>query len=281
MASYGYFPGCSLGATAKAFDISTRAVFEKLAIGLKEVDDWGCCGATSGHSTNREMADALAARNLYLAAEQGHGELVVPCAACYNRTKRAAHALHAGGERAKGIHQALGGAPASEVAVRHIIEALSADEVREAIRSGVKRGLGGVRAAAYYGCLLLRPIEEVSFDDPEDPRSMDDLLADCGASPVEWHFKNECCGASHGITNTSAVCRLVGNIVEDARRAGADWLVVACPLCQVNLENRQTGMSPLPVLYITQAIGLALGMEPRELGLPKFFRVPEAREVAS
>ncbi len=281
MASYGYFPGCSLGATAKEFDVSTRAVFRKLGFGLEEIDDWGCCGATSAHSTNREMADALAARNLYLSAEQGHGELVVPCAACYNRTKRAAHTLHAGGDRAKSIHDALGGAPVGEVAVRHVVETLVSDDVRAAIRAGVTRKLSGVKAAAYYGCLLLRPIEEVSFDDPENPQCMDDLLEDCGVTPVEWHFKNECCGASHGITNTGAATRLVGNIVDNARAAGADWLVVACPLCQVNLESRQTGMSPLPVVYITQVVGLALGIEPRDLKLPRFFRVPEPREVAS
>jgi heterodisulfide reductase subunit B len=134
--------------------------------------------------------------------------------------------------------------------------------------------LRGLRVACYYGCLLTRPPEVVAFDDAEHPRSMDDLVAATGAEPVDWPFKTECCGASLSMTHSDVVARLGHRLLSMARQAGAECIAVACPLCQVNLDLRQSDAAKAhgeipetPVLYVTQLLGLALGLSNEELGI--------------
>ncbi len=266
MATYGYFPGCSLEGTSKEFGASMRALCDALEIDLRELHDWSCCGATSGHSTDRELAAALPARNLLLAAEQGYEELVVPCAACYNRTKRVALALEEDDERRRRVEQRLGKAIPARVAVKHVIELLQVEAVQAAFAAKRKRDLAGAKVAAYYGCLLVRPPAETGFDDAEQPHTLDDLLRLAGAEPVTWYMKNECCGASLAISQAQSVERLVQRIVANARASGARCIVTACPLCQVNLSTRQEpGERQMPIYYITQVLGWALGLTQGEL----------------
>jgi heterodisulfide reductase subunit B2 len=261
MATYGYFPGCSLEGTSREYGASTHAVCEALGIELRELKDWNCCGATSAHSTNRDVADALAARNLLLAAEQGHEELVVPCAACYNRAKRVSLALEEDDDRRQRVEERLGRPIPHRVAVRHLIELLLLESTQAALSERRKRDLAGVKVAAYYGCLLLRPQEETGFDDAEQPTTLDDLLRLTGAEPVDWYMKNECCGASLAIPQPKTVERLVQRVVSNARASGVGCIVTACPLCQVNLSTRQDPALPaMPIYYITQVLGWALGL---------------------
>jgi heterodisulfide reductase subunit B len=271
MTTYGYFPGCSLGGTSKEYGASTRSVCQALGIELRELDDWSCCGATSGHSTSRDVADALGARNVILAVDAGHKDLIVPCAACYNRTKRAAKAMEEDPARRKRVEAVLGRRLEGSARVRHLLELLASDDAMQVIAERARVSLEGTRIAAYYGCLLLRPPDETGMDDPENPQLMGRLIALSGAEPVDWHFKNECCGASLSIPSPRSVERLVGNIVRNARAAGADCLVTVCPLCQVNLETRQRangGQAPMPTHYFTQLLGLVLGLSPASLMVP-------------
>jgi heterodisulfide reductase subunit B len=144
----------------------------------------------------------------------------------------------------------------------------------DAIREKVRRPLKGIKVACYYGCLLTRPPNIVAFDNAEHPSCMDQLLTAIGAEPVEWPYKTECCGASLSITNAGIVKRLSHRLLSMAREAGAECLAVACPLCESNLDLRQTDATkahgPIPatpVLYITQLLGLALGLSNSDVGL--------------
>jgi heterodisulfide reductase subunit B len=160
------------------------------------------------------------------------------------------------------------------VEVRHLLDVLVNDLGVDAVRAKVRRPLKNVKVACYYGCLLTRPPNIVAFDDAEHPSSMDQLLTAIGAEAVEWPFKTECCGASLSITRSEIVNRLSHRLLSMARQAGADCLAVACPLCESNLDLRQAdatkahGAIPeTPVLYITQLVGLALGMSNKDVGL--------------
>ncbi len=270
---YAFYPGCSMEATARDFGESTRAVLAALDVQIEEIPDWSCCGSTPAHRTNSALAVALPAFNLCKARDMG-APVMTACAACYSRLRAANHALREdAGERDR-VGRVLGRPYDGSVPVHHLLDVLANHVGIEAIRRRVVRPLTGLRVACYYGCLLSRPPEVVAFDDPEHPESMDEIVAALGATPVDWPYKTECCGASLSITNPGVVCRLSHRILAMARQAGADCVTVACPLCQINLDMRQADAvrryGPLPatpIPFVTQLIGLALGLTPKELAL--------------
>jgi heterodisulfide reductase subunit B len=261
-----YYPGCSLHSTAAEFSASTEALFQALGVELRELDDWCCCGATSGHSLNGYLSHALPLYNLVLAEAAGD-DLLVPCAACYNSLRAAHSFMTAGGEEAADLnHQvaaALGRAYQGQVRVRHVIDVLADPGVEQLLKEHRRKDLAGFALASYYGCLLTRPPKVASFEaNPEQPQLMDRLLTLVGGRPVAWSHKNECCGASLAIPQPRLVEELVGKIVTAARRAGAQAIVTACPLCQTNLDSRQpAGSEALPIFFITEILGLAVGLD--------------------
>ena len=270
---YAYFPGCSLESTAWDFDRSTRAVCRALDVQLEEIPDWVCCGSTPAHSTSASLATALPVVNLQKAQAMG-AEVMTACASCYARLRSANHEVNSDPEVRGRVERITEGAYDGSVPVRHVLDVLVNDVGVEAIRDRVKRPLTGLRVACYYGCLLTRPPEVVGFDDPEHPTSMDDLIEAAGAEPVAWPMKTECCGAALSMTNAAVVGRLSHKLIAMARQAGAQCLAVACPLCQVNLDLRQADarkahgdLPETPALYVTQLLGLALGLSPKKLGL--------------
>ena len=270
---YAYFPGCSLESTAWDFDRSTRAVCRVLGIELEEIPNWVCCGSTPAHSSNAALAVALPALNLQKAAAMGQPVLTA-CASCYARLRTANHAVRNEPAERERVGRVTGRPYLGQVEVHHVLDALVNHFGLEKIRQKVQRPLDGLRVACYYGCLLTRPPEVVAFDDPENPTCMDDLVAALGAEPVRWPYKTECCGASLSISNSQVVSRLGQKLVAMARQADAQCIVVACPLCQLNLDLRQAdarktdaGLPETPVLYITQLLGLALGLKAAEVGL--------------
>ncbi len=274
-----YYPGCSLQGTSREFDESLRAVSDALGIRITEIDDWSCCGASSGHMTNQLLGLALPARNLALAEAQGFDKVVAPCAACYNRLAVARAAVATQDGLAEQMPDILGRRFENSVEVVNAIHLLgsASDTIRErAAATAAPNPLVGVKLAAYYGCLLVRPAEVAGDDDPEQPTSMDEIIAACGAEPVDWNMKVECCGASLSFSRTSSVVRLGRAIINDARASGAEAIVVACPLCHSNLDLRQKAMTergqePLPILFVTQLVGLALGLPASALGLDRHF----------
>jgi heterodisulfide reductase subunit B2 len=270
---YAYFPGCSLESTAWDFDRSTRAVCGALGIELEEIADWVCCGSTPAHASNALLAVALPVLNLQKAKVSGL-PVMTACASCYARLRTANHKVRNVPEDRQRCERITGKPYAGEVEVRHVVDVLANEMGAEAIRAKVTRPLAGLRVACYYGCLLTRPPEVVAFDNPEHPTSMDNLVAAAGGEPVDWPFKTECCGASLSMTHSEVVGRLGHRLVSMARKAGAECIAVACPLCQVNLDLRQADATkaygPLPetpALYITQLLGVALGLSFQELGL--------------
>ncbi len=270
----GYYPGCSLHGTARELDESLRAVAPTLDLELVEVNDWSCCGATSAHATSHLLSVALPARNLALAEEQGHDQLLAPCAACYNRLASARHAVAFDAALAGTIEDVLGRPFPSSVAPRNLVEVLRARLVL--LRERLVRPLTGLKVACYYGCLLVRPSEVCSFDDPEDPVSMEEVVTATGATSVSWRRRLDCCGGAFSVARTGSVVRLSRAILDDARSAGADAIAVACPMCHSNLDFRQNalvrrGEAELPVLYLSELVGLALGLDAASLGLGRHF----------
>ncbi len=277
---YAYFPGCSAESTARDMHQSTLAVAEKLGIQLVEPKGWTCCGATAGHQTDRILAVALPAATLVKVKDMGL-DLVVNCAACYNRMKVANHQIAGNRQVRAKVAEALGRDYDGSVKVRHLLEVLLDDVGVDAIRKALHSSLSGMKVACYYGCLLVRPSEVTGFDDPENPSSLDRLVAALGGTALEWPHKVECCGGGLSMSRTDVVVNLTDSIVGMAKLAGADCIAVSCPMCQINLDMRQLDIAKskgnrydLPVLYITQLLGLCLGVAPRRLGLNKLMISP-------
>ena len=270
---FAFFPGCSLESTGWDFDRSTRAICRALGIELAEIPDWVCCGSTPAHTTNASLSVALPVMNLQKVQELGLPVLTA-CASCYARLRTANHVVRSDREERSRVERITGKPYDGGVEVRHLLDVLVTDLGLEAIRAKVVRPLKGMRVASYYGCLLTRPPEIVAFDDTEHPVCMDDLVAAIGAEPVAWPYKTECCGGALSITRSGIVNRLGFKLLTMARQAGAQCLAVACPLCESNLDLRQADAAKAhgdipdtPVLYITQLLGLALGLSHEDVGL--------------
>jgi heterodisulfide reductase subunit B2 len=276
----GYFPGCSLHATAREYEESLKSIAPVLSIEIEEIQDWACCGATSAHATNHLLSVVLPARTLVLARKQNLDKIFAPCAACYNRLASAQHALAQDKKIAQQVEAILGESPESSINVVSIAQLLSGltDEIRKASKASAS--LRNLKVACYYGCLLVRPPEICNFDDPETPSSLEKIASAAGAVPVKWDLALECCGGGFSLSRTASVVRLSRSILQSARSAGAQALVVACPMCQSNLDFRQQAINkrdsdqPLPILFISQLVGLGIGLDPVRLGLTRHFVSP-------
>ena len=271
----GFYPGCSLTGSSREYNESVVAIAKALDIELIEIKDWNCCGATAAHALNEELSLSLPAKIMANAEEQGLTEVVVPCAACYNRLKVTQHELENEVKRTRVI-EILKQPYQGNLRIINVLQMLEAYGA-ENIKAKVKQPFAH-KVACYYGCLLVRPHSILKFDRVEDPQSMDTLIKGIGGSTLDWAFKTECCGAGFSVSRTDIVAKLSGNILKDAADRGAEAVIVACPLCQSNLDMRRGAINKtletpidIPVIYITQAIGLALGIGAKELGLKRHF----------
>lgn len=260
-----YYPGCSLHSTAREYDESTRTVCEMLDIQLEELEDWSCCGATPAHAVNRELALLLPARNLLLAQGQGK-DLLVPCAACYGRSRAAQIDLEQHEQARQKVEETFGQSYQGQFKILSLLDLLSNEQVVDQIKRNVINPLGGLRVACYYGCLLVRPPRVTGVPDYEWPQQMDRVVEALGGEAVEWSYKTDCCGGSLVLPRPDVASRLIARILQAAQEAGAECLATACPLCLSNLDTRQQEISAatgnsyhLPVFYITELIALALG----------------------
>jgi heterodisulfide reductase subunit B2 len=277
---YAYYPGCASESTAREQHSSSQAVARALGIDFVEIPNWSCCGATAAHQTSRLLAASLPAANLLTAREMGL-DVVVNCAACYSRLKTANHEVINYPEIRKKVGNALGREYDGSVKVWHLLEVLLEDLGLETIQNRIICSLNGLKVAPYYGCLLVRPHEVTQFDDPENPTSMDRLVTALGGESLDWPHKVECCGGGLALTRTDVVVKLTDSIIGMAKDAGADCIAVACPMCQSNLDLRQmdiqkeTGRSyDMPIVYITQLLGLCLGLSQSELGIGRLMVSP-------
>ena len=282
----GYYPGCSMQGTSKDYSESMLAVAKALDIELAEVPQWNCCGSSPAHMIDHLLSVALPVNVLLKAKKAGLREVMTPCAACYNRLAMGAHEIATSAATKAQVAKVLE-TKESDLdrlpRVMNIVELLA--NASDRIAANLKQKFEQT-VACYYGCLLVRPAKVTGFDKTEDPQEMDKLVAAVGGKTIDWNFKTECCGASFSISRTSVVGRLGAKIVEDAAKRQAEAIVVACPMCHSNLDLRRGEInqrlaaegatkSAIPVLYITQVIGLALGIPGKKLGLRRHF-VPVA-----
>jgi heterodisulfide reductase subunit B len=270
-----YYPGCSLRHSSEEFDHSTRKVLDALGVEYKEVPEWTCCGSTPAHMMDHLLAQALAARNLRQAAEVGD-EMLAPCPSCYQREKNAELEIHqSDGFRAE-VNGVLDKPYDGRVKVYSLPEYLMKFVGQEKVAALVRTDLSQLKVVPYYGCLLARPLDLVGEGDQEQPMMMDLLLQAAGADVKWWNYKTECCGASVGLPKEEIQRKLSGKVIEQALAAGADAVVVCCPLCHVNLDLKQgqinkalgTGYK-VPILYLSQVLGLAFGLSADDVMLQK------------
>jgi heterodisulfide reductase subunit B len=270
--SIAYYPGCSLESTAAEYDLTTHEVCKSLGLHIVEPKGWVCCGSSAAHRADPEAALRLPMENLALFERNGFSEVTMPCAACYNRHKAAQHEIQEHPEERSDIDHKMGYRYQDTVHVSTLIEALDKHIGPQKLRKQVKKSLQGLNIVCYYGCLLTRPPEVTHAEHPENPTDMDHLMEALGAEVHDWSYKTTCCGAGHSLSRPDIVIELSGNLVNHAREAGADVIAVACPLCHMNLDARQFQMevnTPMPILYFTQLIGLALNLPQKSLGLNK------------
>jgi heterodisulfide reductase subunit B len=279
--SLAYYPGCSLHKSSGEFDVSTREVLGVLGVEYKEVPEWTCCGSTPAHMMDHLLAQALAARNLRQAAEVGD-ELLAPCPSCYQREKNAELEIHENDVFRAEVNEVLDKPYNGKVKVYALPEYLLRFVGAEKIASLVKTDLSQLKVVPYYGCLLGRPSDLTGECDNEQPMMMDLLLQAAGADVKWWNYKTECCGASIGMPKAEIQRRLSGKVIEQALAAGAEAIVVCCPLCHVNLDLKQSQINSflgtdykVPILYLPQVLGLALGLSAADVQLNKNVVDPE------
>ncbi|WP_277059037.1 CoB--CoM heterodisulfide reductase iron-sulfur subunit B family protein, partial [Trichlorobacter lovleyi] len=212
------------------------------------------------------------AKNLEL-ADRVEGDLAVACAACFSRLKTTQHVLAESDVKRKQVEKALDAPLKLDGHVKHLLEILARDLGLERLAASVKKPLAGLKVACYYGCLLTRPTDVTNLDCVEAPTIMEDVLQAVGAETVAWSHRMECCGANFTLSRPGVVIQLTGAILESAKAAGADCVMVACPLCHGNLDIRQKEIEEatgkrfgMPVFYMTQLLALAVGVAPSKLG---------------
>jgi heterodisulfide reductase subunit B len=267
-----YYPGCSLHSTAPEYDQSAHAVCEALDIILIEPRGWVCCGSTAAHRLDPEAALRLPMENLSLIEQSGFREVTMPCAACFNRHKVAQYEVRHDENHRREVEKAIGYAYQDKVQVDTLVETIHKHVGVEGLTEKVNKPLKGLRVVCYYGCLLTRPPQITEAEHPENPTNMDELMSALGAEVLDWSYKTVCCGAAHSLTRPDIVIKLSGNLVTHARQTGADAIAVSCPLCHMNLDARQFQMpveEPMPILYFTQLMALALGLPEKEAQLNK------------
>lgn len=278
---YGYYPGCSLEKNAQSYHISTMAIAKPLGIEFVEVEDWNCCGATEYITVEKIPAYALVSRNLALAAEQnGTSNLVAPCSACFLNLKKVDHYLGENEVLRNKVDQALEAGGLSYIPgtlhVQHLLETLAVDVGFEEIEAQVKKPLYNLKVAPYYGCLVPRPAAMGSFDDPEQPTSLDNILKSLGATVIDYPLKAQCCGGHMTQISEETALEMLRRLLKNAADNGADMIATLCPMCQLNLDAYQDAVNAhfgtdfkIPIIYFTQLMGLAFGLPAKELGFGK------------
>jgi heterodisulfide reductase subunit B2 len=272
-----YYPGCSLHASSALYDRQNLRIMERLGVRLREIDDWSCCGSTSAGKASQFMALAMPARNIGLAEAMGLDEVMIPCSACYSRTLVAAERLKTDAALREEINAELKKPAAGNIKVSSILEVILARIRDGALQGKIVKRLDGLKPVCYYGCMLTRfPADVPVPDDVENPQGMERVLSAIGARALDWNAKTACCGASAAMNDNPTALSLMGSIMKDAVARGANCIVTTCPMCQLNLDAYQDATCEqakicerLPVYFITELLGLALGFTTAELEIDR------------
>jgi heterodisulfide reductase subunit B len=291
---YALFLGCTIPARVRNYEQSVRAVADRLGIKLVDLEGFACCGFTM-EAVDHRVAESLAARNLTLAEEAGLS-ICTLCSSCTSALTEASRHLAEDPEEKEEVNRRLSRIQRryeGPVKVKHFARILWEEVGLERIRQACTRSLEGLRLAAHYGCHYLKPSEVYGgFDLVEDPQSLDALIRVTRATPVDYMRKKQCCGGSVLGADQHTALDMARDKLVELRGLEVDALVVVCPFCGVMYDSNQKliektfGQSlGLPVLYLTQVLGLAMGMDEKTLGLKshaiKTQEVMEKLEAAS
>ncbi len=257
--TFSYYPGCTLKTKATELDAYARRSAEALGITLSELPDWQCCGGVYNTAKDEIATKLSSVRALASAKEEGNA-LVTLCSACHNVIKQTKNELATNDDMAFRVSNYMGtdAREATNTNVIHYLEMLRDTVGFDELKKKVVNPLTGKKIAAYYGCLLLRPGKVLQFDNPENPKIMEDFIRAIGATPVIYPMRNECCGGYITIEDGEAAKRNSTAVYESAEGFGADCIITACPLCRYNLIKAE---STLPVIYFTELLAEALGVK--------------------
>lgn len=273
--TFALFPGCSFESTAAEYGLSTMVVARHMGLKFEAPKGWVCCGTTPAHSTSHKMATVMPLRSVALAETQGYTRMTVPCTGCYIRFISAIYDVQQDPALADEVAEELDGYRyTGKLKVDHLLNTFTKDIGYDAIESHVVKPLEGLKVVCYYGCVITRPPAITGAEHYEYPMNMDYLIRRLGAETLDWSYKTECCGVSLAFSELDIMLKLSQKILQNAKDVGAEAIVVACPLCQANLDGRQSQMEAragekynLPIIYFTELMGLAYGLNPRALGL--------------
>ena len=254
-----YFPGCTLKNKAKDLDRYAFQSAEALGVTLEEIENWQCCGGVFT-TANDEIATKLSSVRALKEANDKGQPLVTVCSACHNVIKQTNHAMQTNTAFADKVNRymAADGGYAGEAQVYHYLEMLRDLVGFDTLKEKVVNPLKGKKIAAYYGCLLLRPNRVMRMDDPENPTIMEDFIRSMGADAVVYAKRNECCGGYISVESPEAAKKNSNAIIDNAKAAGAEMIITACPLCKYNLIKSG---ADIPVVYFTELLAQALGVK--------------------
>ncbi len=272
---YLYYPGCSLKGTAREYEESLMTVAPSLGMELEEIQGWRCCGASAAREKDPQWARSLPLATLQKIQAQGM-DILMPCSSCYSNHLRVLKEMQ-GQNSLEGLHDGSG-----SPRVKHLLEVLAMDLVQEAIRERLVRPLDGLRVLPYYGCLVARPFPMAGKESMENPLALERIITASGACNVAFPARLDCCGGPLLFTQERVALKLAAGILEEAARLRPDCIVVVCPLCHLMLDAKQKAAKKesrahfrIPVLYVTQLVGLALGLSPKRLGLHRLITPPD------
>ncbi|MBD3278054.1 MAG: disulfide reductase [Candidatus Aegiribacteria sp.] len=294
MVKVAYYPGCALNERSSHLDRSARDAVEKLDFQLDELEEWTCCGAVPPVSEERVMNLIAPSRILKDVRDSGRDLLVTICDFCYNTLKRTNYSIKSDSIIQKRVNAFLADDEperaytekddeewidyTGEVNVVHLMEYLRDVVGYDEITRKLKRSLEGIKIAPYYGCVMLRPQDEIQLDDPENPTIIEDFVSSLNAEPVKYPYRTECCGSYLSVSSPDASTRLCYRILTSARKNGAEAMAVSCPLCFYNLDSRQKAIAeaypdfkPIPVFYFTQLLSVAMGVEIGRQGFERHY----------
>ncbi|MDH5457844.1 MAG: CoB--CoM heterodisulfide reductase iron-sulfur subunit B family protein [Nitrospinota bacterium] len=276
---FALFTGCVAKGATRELMLATIKSAEALGIDFVEMKSAACCGAGVVSEKNPVLTDAINARTFALAEEQGL-DLITICSTCQGNLKKSEchidsdaeykdkinHVLKDGG------HQYEGG----KIKIKHFSNILATPEGKALLKSKIKRPLTGLKTAGFYGCYVLRPSELSEYEDPDNPKELEELFEILGATPVYYPSRIKCCGFPIIMMNKEASHAMAGNALAEAVEEGADCVVTGCPLCHLSLDSYQPEIPLLqkkhysiPILHLPQLVALALGFSPDEIGMDK------------
>ena len=273
-----YYPGCSLHQSSQFYDLQTRRIFSELGVTLKEINDWSCCGATSAGKFDDFLAVALPARNLGIAEQSGFKEMLIPCSGCYSSLLMSQVRLRSNGSLLDEINSELSMKVRNDIRLVNILELFLETMDKGLFENKIVKKLEGIKPACYYGCMTRFAYDVPVTDNVENPQGMETLLQMLGASYRDWSYKTACCGASAAINDPETSFNLMAKIMKNAVKAGCNCIVTTCPMCQLNLDayqekfcNKAGIYERLPVYFITELMGVAMGIPLKELNADRHF----------